>query len=110
MRLGSVLLLVVLYGVCVVARQRRHLEAGAFFSSKSCAWRRHGYLQANALERKSCRFAAHFICDSGPLVVVYGVYVVGRQRRYLEAGVLSSSGGLVGWLRGRASACLACTL
>ena len=29
------------------------------------------------------------------LVVLYGVNVVGRERRYLEAGVLSSSGGLV---------------
>jgi hypothetical protein len=38
------------------------------------------------------------------------VCIVGRQRRYLEAGVLSSSGGLVWWLRGRASACFACTL
>ena len=26
------------------------------------------------------------------LVVLYGVYVVGRERVYLEAGVLSSSG------------------
>ena len=30
------------------------------------------------------------------LVVLYGVYVVGRERRYLEAVVFSSSGGLVG--------------
>ena len=36
------------------------------------------------------------------LVVLYGVYVVGRERRYLEAGVFSSSGGLVGRVRSRA--------
>ena len=29
------------------------------------------------------------------LMVLHGVYVVGRKPRYLEAGVLSSSGGLV---------------
>ena len=29
------------------------------------------------------------------LVVLYGVYVLGRQRRYLDAGVFSSSGDLV---------------
>ena len=29
------------------------------------------------------------------LVVLYGLYVVGRERRYLEAGAFSSSGGLV---------------
>ena len=29
------------------------------------------------------------------LVVLYGVYVVGRERRYLEAWVFSSSGGIV---------------
>ena len=29
------------------------------------------------------------------LVVLEGVYVVGRQRAYLEAGIFSSSGGLV---------------
>ena len=37
-------------------------------------------------------------------VVLYGVYVVGRQRRYLEARVFSSCGGLVGCVRSRASA------
>ena len=36
------------------------------------------------------------------LVVLYGVYVVGRERRYLEAGVFSSSGGLVWRVRSRA--------
>ena len=36
------------------------------------------------------------------LVILYGVYVVGRERRYLEAGVFSSSGGFVGRVRGRA--------
>ena len=30
-----------------------------------------------------------------PQLVLYGVYVVGRERRYLEAWVFSSSGGLV---------------
>ena len=29
------------------------------------------------------------------LVFLYGVFVVGRERRYLEAGVFPSSGGLV---------------
>ena len=38
------------------------------------------------------------------LLVVYGVYVVGRQRRYLEAGVFSSAGDLVWRVRSRASA------
>ena len=38
------------------------------------------------------------------LVVLYGVCVVVRQRRYLEAEVLSSSGGLVWRVRSRASA------
>ena len=36
------------------------------------------------------------------LVVLYGLYVVGRERRYLEAGVLSSSVGPVWRVRGRA--------
>ena len=36
------------------------------------------------------------------LVVLYGVYVVGRERRYLEALVFSSSGGLVWRARSRA--------
>ena len=39
-------------------------------------------------------------------VVLYDVYVVGRERRYLEAEVFSSSGGLVGSVRSRASACV----
>ena len=38
------------------------------------------------------------------LVVFYAVYVVGRERRYLKAGVFSSSGGLVWFVRSRASA------
>ena len=38
------------------------------------------------------------------LVVLYGVYVVGRQRRYLEAVIFSCSGGLVRLVRSRASA------
>ena len=33
---------------------------------------------------------------------LYGAYVVGRERRYLEAGVFSSSGVFVGRDRGRA--------
>ena len=36
------------------------------------------------------------------LVVLYGVHGVGRERRYLEARVFSSSGGLVGRVRSRA--------
>ena len=36
------------------------------------------------------------------LVVLYGLYVVGRERRYLEAAVFSSSGGLVWHVRSRA--------
>ena len=36
------------------------------------------------------------------LVVLYGLYVVGRERRYLEAEVFSSSGRLVWRLRSRA--------
>ena len=36
------------------------------------------------------------------LVFLYGVYVVGRERRYLEAGVSSSSGDLVWRVRSRA--------
>ena len=35
-------------------------------------------------------------------VVLYDVYVVERERRYLEAGVFSSSGGLVWRVRCRA--------
>ena len=35
-------------------------------------------------------------------VVLYDVYVVECERRYLEAGVFSSSGGLVGRVRSRA--------
>ena len=38
------------------------------------------------------------------LVVLYGVCLVKRQRRYLEAGIFSSSGGLVTCVRSRASA------
>ena len=38
------------------------------------------------------------------LVVLYGVYIVGRKRKYLEAGVFSSSGGLVWRVRSRTSA------
>ena len=33
---------------------------------------------------------------------LYGVYVVERERKYLEAGLFSSSGGLVGRVRSRA--------
>ena len=36
------------------------------------------------------------------LVVLYGVYVVGRERRYLEAWIFSSSGGFVKPVRSRA--------
>ena len=36
------------------------------------------------------------------LVILYGVYVVGRERRYLEAGVFFSSGGLEWHVRSRA--------
>ena len=36
------------------------------------------------------------------VVVLYGVHVVGRERRYLEAGVFSSAGGLVWRVRSRA--------
>ena len=36
------------------------------------------------------------------LVVLYGVYVVWRERRYLEAWVFSSSGGFVWPVRSRA--------
>ena len=62
LRLGfCFFVLVVLYGVYVVGRERRYLEAGFVFLH----------------------------------VVLYDVYVVGRERRYLEAGVFSSSGGLV---------------
>ena len=49
-------------------------------------------------------FLAHFLFDAGPLVVVYGVYVVGRQRRHLEARFFSSSGGCVWRAGSRASA------
>ena len=36
------------------------------------------------------------------LVVLYGVYAVGNEHRYVEAGVFSSSGGLVWRVRSRA--------
>ena len=36
------------------------------------------------------------------LVVLSGLYVARRERRYLEAGVFSSSGGLVWRVRSRA--------
>ena len=36
------------------------------------------------------------------LVVLYGLYVVRRERKYLEAGVFSSSDGLVWRVRSRA--------
>ena len=36
------------------------------------------------------------------LVVSYGVYIVRRERRYLEAGVFSFSGGVVWHVRSRA--------
>ena len=36
------------------------------------------------------------------LVVLYGLYVVRRERRYLEAGVFSSFGGLLWPVRSRA--------
>jgi len=35
-------------------------------------------------------------------VVLSGVFLVGRERRYLEAGIFSASGGLVGRVRSRA--------
>ena len=35
-------------------------------------------------------------------VVLYDMYVLGRERRYLEAGVSSYSGGLVWPVRSRA--------
>ena len=61
MRLGYFLLLVILYGVYVVGRERRYLEAGVFSSSGG----------------------------------LYGLYAVGREHRYLEATVFSSFGDLV---------------
>ena len=67
-RFGSFLLLVVLYSVYVVGRERRYLEAWVFTFSGG----------------------------------LYGLYVVRRERRYLEAGVFSSSGGLVWRVRSRA--------
>jgi hypothetical protein len=70
LRLWSFLLLVVLYVVCVVGRQRKYLEAGA---------------------------PLH-------LVILYGVCMLGRRRRYVEARVLFSSGGGVWRVRSRASA------
>ena len=36
------------------------------------------------------------------LVILYDVYVVGRERKYLEAGVCSFAGGLVWRVRSRA--------
>jgi hypothetical protein len=36
------------------------------------------------------------------LVVLYGVYAVGREHRYLEAGIFSASGGPVWRVRSRA--------
>ena len=39
LRLGFVLLLVVLHGVCVAGRQRRYLEAEVFSSSGGLLWR-----------------------------------------------------------------------
>ena len=36
------------------------------------------------------------------LVILYDVYVVGRERKYLEAGVCSFAGGLVWRVRTRA--------
>ena len=44
------------------------------------------------------------ILDPLVRVVLYGVYVIGRQRRYLEAGVFYFAGGLVWRVRSRASA------
>ena len=38
------------------------------------------------------------------LLALYGLCVVGRQRGYLEVGVFPSSGGLVWRVRGGASA------
>ena len=46
LRLASFLLLVVLYGVCVVVRQRRYLEAEVFSSSGGLVWRE--YSRASA--------------------------------------------------------------
>ena len=39
LRLGSLLLLLVLYGLYVVRRERRYLEAGGFSSSGGLVWR-----------------------------------------------------------------------
>ena len=37
-----------------------------------------------------------------PVGILYGVYAVERERRYLEAGVFSSSGGLAWHVSSRA--------
>ena len=75
--------------MCIVGRQRRHLKSNDFEAKSPCFVH-----------------TSFFIPDplfSGCLV---GRVHIGRQRRYLEAGVFSSSGGLVGSLRSRASACV----
>ena len=77
----------VLYGVCIVGRQRRHLKSTIFRGNPA-----------------GCLRTLFLIPHPLFLVVLYGVYAAGRQRRYLEAGVFSFSGGLVGRVRSRASA------
>ena len=93
LRLWSFLLLVVLYVVCVVGRQRKYLEAGAplhlvVLYGVCMVGRRRRYVEAG---------------DFFVLVVVSGVCVAGRQRRYLKAGIFSSSGGIVWRAHTRAS-------
>ena len=58
------------------------------------------------LKRNPAGFSHTSFLIPDPLarVVLYGVYVIGRQHRYLESGVFSSSGGFVERVRSRASA------
>ena len=119
LRLGSFLLLVVWYGVCVVGRQRRYLEAGVFSFCGGLVWRvcsrcQRRYLEAGVFSssgglvwRVRGRASALGTLRLGSfllLVVLYGVFVVGHQRGYLEAGVFSYSGGLVWRVRSRSPA------
>ena len=72
-------------------------------ASTSPLWKPRGsQIEPFLVEAVVMNMVENLLASPSPLWGLYGVYVLGRERRYLEAGVFSSSGGLVWRVRSRA--------